>query len=98
MTPEAGPAPLAAAAQCPPPDLLRRFFVGQISRRELEAVEGHISSCAVCASDLGALGVSDPLVEAVRAQPAAERRLAAYRGDVDKTTDRVRKAIKRSVS
>lgn len=92
--PDAGPAPLAAAARCLRPDLLRRFLMGEISRRELESIEEHVSSCAVCASALGALDVSDPLMEAVRAQPDADRRLSAHREDIDTTTDRVKKALK----
>lgn len=83
---------------CPSHDVLRRFLLGLVSRGELASLEGHVSVCPACAAALDQLSATDPLAEAVRAQPAATRRLDGYRADIEAAVARVKASVKRPAS
>lgn len=77
-----------AMTSCPSSDVLRLVFSGQISRRELEQVEGHLLACPSCAAWLAEQSDSDPLIDAMRSQPFTLSRLASDREAVDALVER----------
>ena len=61
-----GPGP-----SCPEIRELQRFALGEVSEREMEALEQHLSGCCRCVEAMHTLPGSDTLVEALRGQPKA---------------------------
>jgi hypothetical protein len=65
---------MTTASRCPDEEDLQRFTLGEVSERELLALERHLEQCSGCAAALQTLHVDDTLSAALRAQalPQAE--------------------------
>lgn len=58
-------------ADCPDPQLLKRFLTGRVDDQEAHGLEGHLIACDRCLETLSGLQHDDSLVEVARAGPVS---------------------------
>ncbi|MBI3462313.1 MAG: hypothetical protein HY000_04530 [Planctomycetes bacterium] len=56
------------AKQCPSPDDLRSFLLGQVEDADLARIQDHLSSCGSCLELIANLKAEDTLLAAMQAQ------------------------------
>jgi predicted Ser/Thr protein kinase len=76
---------MAVTIPCPPPDVLRRFFLGAVSPSELESVGAHVLNCSQCVAALNGMRAGDDSLEAL----SSAETVVSVDADVQSLIDRL---------